>query len=202
MIISNNMLNINRKLLKYNILANDSFDFYAVAEERRHVRGIEVIVACGVKLYAKYHEAVFRLAGNKFYHRRDVDGLFARLRALDDLHFAAKRTFKLARGDIGFKHKTPYCALCCKLSVGNLDRNDIEPRECGRLKLFLYSLHVDILGHTEIAKLPFAFLIDRKRKRDIKTGMGIKALAVGNGKTASYEHSVDRTLKVEMGDIF
>ena len=186
MIISNNMLNINRKLLKYNILANDSFDFYAVAEERRHVRGIEVIVACGVKLYAKYREAVFRLAGNKFYHRRDVDGLFARLRALDDLHFAAKRGFEFLLGDIGFKLKTPYHTLCRELSFCNFNRNDIESGECGRLKLAFYRKDIDILGHTEIAKLSFALRIDRKRKRDVKTGMGIKALAIGNGQTASY----------------
>jgi hypothetical protein len=45
-------------------------------------------------------------------------------------------------------------------------------------------------------------LIDRKRKRDVKTGMGVEALAVGNGQTASYEHSVNGALEVEMGDIF
>lgn len=83
------MLNINRKLLKYNILANYSFNFYSVAEKCRNVRGIEVIVACGVELDTQYSDTVSLLAGDESRHRRDIYLLFAGLRAFYYLHFAA-----------------------------------------------------------------------------------------------------------------
>ena len=165
------MLNINRNFLKYNILANYSFNFYSVTEKRGYVGRIEVIVACGVKLDTKHVNAVFL-------------------------------GFEFLLGDIGFKLKTPYRTLGRKLSVGNFDRNDIKSGKCGGLKLAFYGKDVDFLGQTKVAKLSFALLIDRKRKRDVKTGMGVEALAVGNGQTASYEHSVNGALEVKMGDIF
>lgn len=202
MIISNNTFNINRKLLKYNILAHNSFDFYSVAEECRNVGGIEVIVSCGVKLDTQYCVSVRRIGGHESYHGRDVDRLFARLGALDDLHFARKGGFEFLIRYIGFKLEPPDSTLGGKLSVGNLDRNDIESGESGRAKLFLDDRNVDLFDGTEIKKLSFALLIDRKRKRDIKARMGVKALAVGDGETASYEHSVNGALKVKMGDIF
>ena len=121
------MLNINRKLLKYNILAHNSFDFYSVAEECRNVGGIEVIVSCGVKLDTQYCVSVRRIGGHESYHGRDVDRLFARLRALDDLHFARKGGFEFLVRYIGFKLEPPDSTLGGKLSVGDLTETISSP---------------------------------------------------------------------------